>query len=77
MSAGHQDAVVGEGGGQAGPPMGVGEGLDAEGYTRQQAAQRLAGDLAFYGYPADAGIWLTEIGAALGSPRGRRAEPDA
>ncbi len=40
--------------------------LDAEGYTRQEAAQRLVGDLAFYGYPADAGTWLTQIRAALG-----------
>src|SRR5215831_16088862 len=39
--------------------------LDAEGYTRQEAAQRLAGDLAFYGYPADAGTWLTQIRTAL------------
>jgi hypothetical protein len=44
--------------------------LDAEGYTRQQAAQRLAGDLAFCGYSADVGTWLTEIRAALGRPRG-------
>jgi hypothetical protein len=44
--------------------------LDAEGYTRQEAAQRLAGDLAFYGYPGDADTWLGEIRAALGSTEG-------
>ncbi len=44
--------------------------LDAEGYTRQEAAQRLAGDIAFYGYPGDAGTWLQEIRAALGSAQG-------
>ncbi len=49
--------------------------LDAEGYTRQQAAQRLAADPACYGYPADTGAWLTQIRAALGDPGGRRAEP--
>jgi predicted nucleic acid-binding Zn ribbon protein len=39
--------------------------LDSEGYTRQQALQRLSGDLAFYGCTADAEIWITGIRAAL------------
>ncbi len=44
--------------------------LGAEDYTRQEAAQRLAGDLAFYGYPGGTGTWLQEIRATLGSPQG-------
>jgi len=43
--------------------------LDAEDYTRQEAEQRLAGDLAFYGYTAHAGTWLAEIRAGIGLPR--------
>jgi hypothetical protein len=43
--------------------------LDAEDYTRKEAEQRLAGDLAFYGYTADAGTWLAEIRAEVGLPR--------
>lgn len=46
--------------------------LDADGYTQQEAAQRLAGDLAFYGYPGDVGTWLMEIRAALGRSRSAR-----
>jgi hypothetical protein len=41
--------------------------LEAEGYTRQDAARRLAGDLSYYGYGAHADAWLQEIRAALGS----------
>jgi hypothetical protein len=47
--------------------------LAAEGYTRQDAARRLAGDLSYYGYGADADAWLREIRAAIGSLQGRRA----
>jgi hypothetical protein len=43
--------------------------LEAEGYTRQDAARRLAGDLRYYGYSADADAWLREIRAAIESPR--------
>ena len=43
--------------------------LEAEGYTRQDAARRLAGDLSYYGYGADADAWLREIRAAIGSPQ--------
>ena len=43
--------------------------LEAEGYTRQDAARRLAGDLRYYGYGADADAWLREIRAAIGSPQ--------
>ena len=39
--------------------------LDSEGYTRQQALQRLSGDLTFHGYPDDAETWITGIQAAL------------
>ena len=45
--------------------------LDAEGYATQEAAQRLAGDI--YGYTADAGMWLTQMRAALGRSEGREA----
>jgi hypothetical protein len=43
--------------------------LEAEGYTRQDAARRLAGDLRYHGYSADADAWLREIRAAIGSPQ--------
>jgi len=36
-----------------------------EGYTRQEAVQRLSGDIAFYGYAADTETWITGIRAAL------------
>jgi hypothetical protein len=39
--------------------------LDSEGYTRQQALQRLSGDLEFHGYPDYAETWITGIQAAL------------
>ena len=41
--------------------------LETEGYTRQDTARRLAGDLSYYGYGADADAWLREIRAAIGS----------
>ena len=41
--------------------------LAAEGYTRQDAARRLAGDLGYYGYGADADAWLREIRATIES----------
>ena len=40
--------------------------LESEGYTRQDAARRLAGDLGYFGYGADADTWLREIRAAIG-----------
>ena len=40
--------------------------LAAEGYTRQDAVRRLAGDLGYFGYGADADAWLREIRAAIG-----------
>jgi hypothetical protein len=39
--------------------------FDAEGYTKQEAAQRINGDLLYYGYTAGAGTWLQEVRAAL------------
>jgi hypothetical protein len=39
--------------------------LDSEGYTRQEALQRLAGDLAYHGDTTDAGTWITRIQAEL------------
>jgi hypothetical protein len=39
----------------------------AEGYTRQAAARRLAGDLGYHGYGTDVDTWLREIRAAIGS----------
>jgi len=41
--------------------------LAAEGYTRQDAARRLAADLGYFGYGADADAWLREVRAAIGS----------
>ena len=41
--------------------------LAAEGHTRQDAARRLAGDLAAYGYPGGPDAWLQEIRAAIGA----------
>jgi hypothetical protein len=41
--------------------------LQAGGHTRQEAAQRLAADLAFYGYPAGPDTWLQAIRVALGT----------
>jgi hypothetical protein len=44
--------------------------LDAEGYTVRDAANRLAGDLTYYGYTAGPGAWLEGIRATLGIPEG-------
>jgi hypothetical protein len=41
----------------------------AEGYTRQDAARRLAADLGYYGYGTDVDTWLRQIRAAIGSPQ--------
>jgi hypothetical protein len=49
--------------------------LDSEGYSRQQALQRLSGDLAFHGYPADAETWITGIRAALCPGTAMTADP--
>lgn len=40
--------------------------LEAERYTRQEALQRLGGDLAYYGYGGDPETWIAGIRAALG-----------
>jgi hypothetical protein len=44
--------------------------LDAEGYTRHEAARRLAGDIAFHGYGADVRVWLDEVRAEPGGAPG-------
>jgi hypothetical protein len=51
--------------------------LDAERYTRQEAAQRLAGDLSYYGYPADADTWLSQIRATLAAEETTAADLEA
>ena len=40
--------------------------LEAEAYTRREAADRLNGDLAYYGYRGGPDTWLREIRAAIG-----------
>lgn len=39
--------------------------LDAEGYTRQQALERLAGDLEWHGYTAGAETWIADVRSVL------------
>lgn len=52
--------------------------LDAEGYTPQEAAQRLAGDLTFFGYPADVDAWLKRVRTDLAAaPTGHLIQPAA
>jgi hypothetical protein len=41
------------------------ETLEAEGYTREQAGQRIGGDLEFYGYGAGVETWIADIREAL------------
>lgn len=53
------------------------ETLNTEGYTRDQAAQRLAGDLASYGYTADTSKWLAQVRAALGKAQNTEGGTDA
>jgi hypothetical protein len=45
--------------------LGDQETLDGEGYTRQEAVQRLSGDIGFYGYTADVEAWITGIRSVL------------
>jgi Family of unknown function (DUF6225) len=49
--------------------------LIAEGYTRQEAAKRISGDLSFYGYTADVGTWLSQIKATLATADDTGASP--
>src|SRR5258708_3031998 len=39
--------------------------LDGKGYTRQEAVQRLSGEIAFYGYTTGVEAWITGVRAAL------------